>query len=106
MDMFIVNSWLMYRRHCKQFNIPKYNSLLIFKTEIAQGLLRSGKGKLKRSKLNLQTTPSSRKKYTNTPVPDVRFDKYEHWPEYVQNKKRCKYCHKIHILELNVPNVK
>jgi len=91
MDMCIVNSWLMYRRHCKQLNIPKYNSLLIFKTEIAQGLLSSGKGKLKRSKLNLQTPPS-RRKYTNKPVPDVRFDKYEHWPEYIQNKKRCKYC--------------
>jgi len=94
-DMCIVNSWLMYKRHCKQLNIKKYDSLLTFKMNIALGLLKAGKDKIKTRK-SLSLTPPSKttKKYKrlNAPVPDVRFDGYQHWPEYMKDKKRCKLC--------------
>lgn len=94
-DMCIVNSWLMYKRHCKQLNIMKYDSLLTFKMNIAIGLLKAGKDKVKTRKSGSLTPPSNiTKKYkrSNLPVPDVRFDGYQHWPIYIKDKQRCKLC--------------
>lgn len=85
----------MYKRDYKQLNIMKYDSLLTFKMNIALGLLKAGKDKVKTRK-SLSLTPPSKttKKYKrlNAPVPDVRFDGYQHWPEYMKDKKRCKLC--------------
>ncbi|XP_065315211.1 piggyBac transposable element-derived protein 4-like [Gordionus sp. m RMFG-2023] len=38
LDSCVVNSWLLYRRHMKQKN-SKHVSLLIFKDQIAKGLM-------------------------------------------------------------------
>jgi hypothetical protein len=69
----------------------KYDSLLTFKMNIALGLLKARKDKVKKRK-SLSLTPPSKttKKYKrlNAPVPDVRFDGYQHWPEYMKDKKK------------------
>ena len=44
-DIFKVNSWLLYRRYANPFSIPKRNqmALLKFSCKIADGLLHEGK---------------------------------------------------------------
>ncbi|KAE9525654.1 hypothetical protein AGLY_014181, partial [Aphis glycines] len=51
-----LNSWLMYKRHCKQLDIIKHDSLLIFKMNIALGLLKAGKDKINTRKSYFDTT--------------------------------------------------
>jgi len=86
------NLTIMYKRHCKQLNIIKHDSLLVFKINIALGLLKAGKYKI--NTRNSFLTPPSKNRYKrlNAPVPDVRFDGYQHWPELSEDKKRCKFC--------------
>lgn len=95
-DMCVVNSWLMYRRYCEQLKIHKYDPLIIFKNDVAHALLFSGKDKVKkrgRPTSNTKFSPSQ-KKYKISPRPnnDIRFDSYDHWPESIKDKKRCKLC--------------
>ncbi|CAF4509013.1 unnamed protein product, partial [Didymodactylos carnosus] len=42
-DLSLVNAWLLYRRHCSQFKIPKKDimSLLSFRISVAEDLLKS-----------------------------------------------------------------
>lgn len=82
----------MYKRHCKQLNIIKHDSLLIFKMNIALGLLKAGKDKINTRKSPLTPPSKNRYKRSNAPVPDVKFDGYQHWPELSEDKKRCKFC--------------
>lgn len=58
-DMCIVNSWLMYKPYFKQLNIIKHDSLLTFKMNIALGLLKAGKDKVKTRKY-LSLTPTNK----------------------------------------------
>ena len=43
-DLSVVNGWLLYRRDCSQFRLPKNEilSLLQFRVEIAEALMKSG----------------------------------------------------------------
>ncbi|XP_046997940.1 piggyBac transposable element-derived protein 3-like [Schistocerca americana] len=41
LDMCLVNAWLLYRRHCRQRGIIKHMSLLIFRSDVAHGLLKA-----------------------------------------------------------------
>lgn len=95
-DMAVVNSWLLYRRHCSQLNIKKYETLLIFKLDLAHALIMSGENKVKKrgKPKNSEKILPPQKKYKTSgrPVNDVRFDCYDHWPEYKKEKQRCKNC--------------
>jgi len=94
LDMCVVNSWLLYRRHCKQLNMKKYISLIKFKSEIAHALLLSGKNKPNKRGRPLSTTPPKPKKrlFTPRPVDDVKYDETAHWPVPIDKKQRCKHC--------------
>ncbi|KAL4121185.1 hypothetical protein QTP88_013747 [Uroleucon formosanum] len=74
LDMCIVNSWLLYRRHCKQLN-KTTNSLLKIKLEISNVLLQCGEILTPKRGRLLSKTPSSKKRRTFTPRPtnDVRY---------------------------------
>lgn len=74
LDMCVVNSWLLYRRHCKQLN-DKIMSLLKFKLEISHALLQCGKVQTPKRGRPLSNTPPSKKRRTFTPRPtnDVRY---------------------------------
>jgi len=99
-DMAIVNSWILYRRHCKQLGIKKFDPLVNFKSDIAHALILSGKNKVKKrgkpSSSNSTTPPQKKYKTSTRPVNDIRFDCYEHWPEHINNKQRCKHCIKAY----------
>jgi len=69
-DMCIVNNWLMYKRHRKQLNIIKHNSLLTFKMNIALDLLKAGKDKVKTRKSPLTPPSKNRYKILNAPIPN------------------------------------
>lgn len=93
LDMCVVNSWLLYRRHCEQLN-EKTMSLLKFKLEISHALLQCGKVQTPKRGRPLSNTPPSKKKRTFNPRPtnDVRYDETGHWPIRVIKKQRCKNC--------------
>lgn len=41
-------------------------------------------------------SPETSRRYDTRPVADVRYDAVGHWPEYSQNRKRCKECIKYY----------
>lgn len=91
-DMCVVNSWIMYRRDCKELKINKYEPLVVFKYNIALALLRSGKDKIKkrgRPATTSNISPCTKKyKISARPNNDIRFDGYHHWPESITDKKK------------------
>nr|XP_037288897.1 piggyBac transposable element-derived protein 3-like [Rhipicephalus microplus] len=48
MDVYIVNEWLLYKRHCAQLSIKRRLSLLAFRMQIAQTLAHLKSNPLKR----------------------------------------------------------
>ena len=100
-DIAKVNSWLLYRRHQNQLNIPlkKPKTLANFTKEIAAGLMHTNKslteakgcGRPKRSSIEA-SRHGGKKPAIATPCSDVRFDQYGHWPIPTQDKKRCRLC--------------
>lgn len=101
-DMCVINSWLLYRRHCVQIKQNKYMPLLEFKMDIAYSLLLSGKVKpsSKRGRPSKTPSPSSKKRrlFAQRPVDEVRYDQVGHWPKPVEVSKRqqCKHCIKAY----------
>ncbi|XP_025419430.1 uncharacterized protein LOC112689794 isoform X2 [Sipha flava] len=88
-----------YRRHCQQLHITKYQSMLQFKTNIAEGLKNAGFNKKKQrgrpsSSINFvnPTPPKKRKVFAARLCADVQFDKIEHWPCPISERQRCKHC--------------
>ena len=101
-ELSIVNAWLLYRRHCHQSRLPKKEilSLLQFRVEVAEALLRPSVPKLpvqrgcRTARLSSNNQNSPLKKPQPAPVPlpspDIRFDRFDHWPT-TTNKGRCRY---------------
>lgn len=95
-DMCIVNSWLLYRRHMSQMG-KKYKTLVVFRSEIAQGLMNAGKteprkrGRPLSDKCNTPSPPVKRN-VTAVPIDDVRYDAVDHWPVHISTKQRCRFC--------------
>ncbi|XP_060875930.1 uncharacterized protein LOC132949181 [Metopolophium dirhodum] len=50
----------------------------------------------KPSSSNSTTPPQKKYKTSTRPANDIRFDCYEHWPENINNKQRCKHCIKAY----------
>jgi hypothetical protein len=99
----IVNSWLLYRRHCSQRGIAKKNilPLLKFQTQIAHLCLYAGKvgtqapqPKQGRPSLSptTRTGPTQPKHYKAAvaiPQDDIRFDQTGHFPLFGEKQQRC-----------------
>lgn len=102
-DIAKVNSWILYRRHCEQKEIPKKNqlTLLKFSIELADALMNSSqrttpsRGRPRKRPLENaeeeQQKPGKAPAQPN-PCPDVRFDGVDHWPQAVKDKRRCRNC--------------
>ena len=92
LSVSVVNGWLLYRRHQQQKNLKSGFSLAKFQAHIATALLKAGQLKSKR-KFSQNDSPKApkRKMFAPRPVDDVRYDGYQHWPEYAR-KGRCKFC--------------
>lgn len=75
-DVAVVNSWLLYRRHLKQKNKVKYITLVDFKAKIGHGLLQSQKSVERKRGRPLSQENMSPKKTEHTvairPTEDIR----------------------------------
>lgn len=100
LDLCVVQSWLTYRRQVEANHFPKSEqlSLLQFKLDIAESLLKAGKTVgLKRGRPSSSSVESeilakkARGPAAPMPVTAVRTDSFAHWPIYVEKKGRCKY---------------
>lgn len=97
-DISIVNAWILYRRNCVTVGITKYKKLLTFRAEIAHALINKDVSILSRkrgrpsNKENESPITPKRRPTAPTPVEDVRFDSYGHFPEHIKPKKRCRSC--------------
>ncbi|KAF2889292.1 hypothetical protein ILUMI_16881 [Ignelater luminosus] len=78
-DMTIVNSWLLYRRVHREQNEP-FISLATFRIEIAECLC-----KVKQIQEKKKRGPTA-----YIPPKDIRTDATAHWPQYTNERLRCK----------------
>lgn len=94
-DVAVVNSWLLYRRHQKQRGESRYMTLLEFRTKIAESLLLYGKKVVKRrGRPPTSKTPKTkvaRRMAPTNPSFDVRYDDVAHWP-VEDRRSRCFLC--------------
>lgn len=104
-DVAIVNAWLLYRKDCN-LRGTKHKSLIDFRADIGNALLQKNVCTLFRKSGRPTSTESSpvgsptlltamqnKKKITMpTPVDDVRYDSYGHFPTHLDPKQRCRQC--------------
>ncbi|KAJ8259928.1 hypothetical protein GJAV_G00175100 [Gymnothorax javanicus] len=93
----VANSWILYRRHQSQQNIPAKNVLPLrrFQALVADAATRAGPGKRMRGRPSVEDTPPAakpRKRPTGIRAPDVQKDCYNHFPKWVPTRQRCKLC--------------
>ncbi|CAM4811566.1 unnamed protein product [Rotaria magnacalcarata] len=99
-DLSIVNDWLLYQRHCSQFNTQKRDtiSLLSFRISVAEAMLKSASpsSSTKRGRPSLDSTSNEINQTTTSgtvpnsiPPLSVRLDKFDHWPIHT-SKGRCR----------------
>lgn len=97
-DMAIVNAWLLYRRDCRDHQVPTKDErdLLGFRVNIAECLSKQGKDLTQRKRgrpsASMETELAAKRHRGQTaPVPaqDVRTDSLGHWPA-VSARQRCK----------------
>ena len=100
-----INGWLMYRRHCKHFGVPRKEQmpLLLFICQIADAVItseidtprsrRRGRPSLERS---LEVTPVSKRPRRAPDLHDtpsgIRYDAKNHWPIHRPDRPRCMVC--------------
>lgn len=99
----VTNGWLMYRRHMDLLepNAKKRLSLLDFQISVANDLTLCGKPPqafcIRRGRSS-EGTPSPKRPKTTAavaiPNDDFRYDCIGHFPEFVENKRRCRHCPK------------
>ena len=100
-----VNAWLLYRRHCQQKGTAekKVLSLLKFQTIIGNSLLASGEEVIANKRGRPSSSPRSstlqkRKTHHSAVVPipndDIRLDKIDHFPLFIDSQQRCRLCSK------------
>ena len=91
----VVNAWLFYKRSGKVKTIQPINQKK-FRSEITQCLCRLAKSSAKRGRPSggIQESLELKKKRNPAaiiPPLDVRTDKIDHWPEWIENRGRCKF---------------
>ena len=101
-DIAKVNGWLLYRRFADLVNLSKKKQfqLLKFVSCIGNALTTVGKeldtqpvGRPSKRSLG-DGPPSKRGCKPSVPVPisDIRYDAFNHWPDFRENKNRCRQC--------------
>ena len=103
-DIAKVNAWLLYRRFCDQLSIPAklQMPLLQFVSKLSDALIKAGKPSTNRicpgrpskwESMEDDVMPKKgRNPVTALPTEDARFDQFCHWPEYKEQKNRCRLC--------------
>jgi hypothetical protein len=98
LDVAVVNSWLLYRRDCEFFHIPKRDQmkLLDFRSRIAYVLCSSQLPQRKRSagRISVESQGcSSGKRDKRLPLySETQLDGIGHWPTVVEKRERCTLC--------------
>lgn len=91
----VVNSWLIYRKHCKELGVQKYLPLIKFMSQIAAGLTTAKKEPKKRGRPSIETVgkapPKKKLKVSTLPCLDTRYDQIGHFAQ-VSTSGRCKHC--------------
>ncbi|KAF9406919.1 hypothetical protein HW555_012897 [Spodoptera exigua] len=83
---------LLRRRHDKQINKKrKQNRLKDFRYEIYAGLLKRDRTVPVKDIDSVPERQKIKKPNAERPFDDVRYDKYDHWPQ-LTGYQRCKYC--------------
>lgn len=99
-DICIVNSWLLYRKVMAKKNIKKVKPLMVFKAEVAHGLLTYRRifsvKRTARSREHSESPPtrSPRPGPSRLITTDARFDDIGHTAIYAK-RARCKHCTNI-----------
>lgn len=94
----VINSWLLYKRHCDLTGISGRETLNLiqFQIRIATGLIHSntfGPRKRGRPSASPQSSPStSRRNSPSIQSEDVQYDGFAHFPSYKTTQSRCKLC--------------
>ena len=101
-DIAKVNAWLMYKRFCEQWGIPKRKMmpLLEFAIELSSSLINTGRTSVircwKDKKTQIGQVPVKRRqgRAFTIPTPDreSRYDHLGHWPEYRQSRRKYRFC--------------
>lgn len=95
-DFTIVQSWNEYRIDCEKSAIPKRQvmDLLAFRMRLADQLVYAPSPAKRSSRITLEDVRSknqrvdkSRERRTDD---DIRYDGFDHFPEYSENRVRCK----------------
>ena len=95
--IYKVNGWLLYRRHFNRQGVLKKSKMLLLELNasivnslrLAEKICSSGRAK-KRS-----LSPTSivgRKAAVLKPMPDIRYDSLDHFPEFNGKRNRCCLC--------------
>ena len=100
LDLFVVNSWLLYRRDCQDISMPKKQWLTLwdFKAAIAQELVQKSKSsrsplipqKRRSSLQNLIQQKRHKGPICKMPGVELRLDGRDHLPFVQDNRGRCK----------------
>lgn len=94
-DVALVNAWLLYKKICQVKNIKPLTQKK-FRIEVAETLCKIGKNHYKRgrpSSSGLQDALEIKKKrnpHAVVPPIDVRKDSFDHWPDWMEKRGRCK----------------
>lgn len=96
-NVAVVNGWQLYRRNVRQLQVPQKYYLVDFQTYIARALCTIGADDRKKAgRPRLHTPPITPKRGPKRmlPIPETRFDTFNHWPIPNPNKSRCAHCKK------------
>ncbi|XP_038123402.1 piggyBac transposable element-derived protein 3-like [Cyprinodon tularosa] len=103
-DLSLVNGWLLYRRHLTQKQEKKHMSLLDFRAQVADALIKVGKQtdfkSRKRGRPSLEDSPEPHQaeppppplQRIVAPSVDVRLDRVDHFPTHAEKRGRCRLC--------------
>ncbi|KAG0430632.1 hypothetical protein HPB47_022529 [Ixodes persulcatus] len=95
LNLIAVNSWLVYRRHAQQLQLSKQMTLFEFILDVSDALRRSGNTDTKKRRpASSPGEPSRKTGRPANPHPsiDTRYDQIGRWPEFQNQKQRCKNC--------------
>lgn len=101
LDLTVVTSWLLYRRDCESYGVPKkrQHNLFEFKNLIAEALCKEGKGMFTQrregpSGLSVEMQYQQKRKASHAtraiPQKNIRTDEIGHWPITDEKRGRCK----------------
>ena len=87
----LVNSWLCYRRDSTQTSAGRL-SLKEFQLQVAESLLKFNKPVGRPRFLKELMPPRKKRLLVSIKSPDIQFDLYDHFPEYMDKRSRCAQC--------------